>query len=229
MSKRDAFTLIEILVVIAILSILAAILFPAFARSKEAAKRTSCVSNLHQTALASAMYATDNEDTNVGPESFTDKVVYWAELLEPYSGGRSHLRCPSEAAVPVFGKVDGVMQTWSYSYALNNVRDDADGPIGAAWANSSEIKFPSATILFVDGWPLRADPGVGNGRDRHVIDWVSGERDRSRQSTDDGNPRHTEHFVYVACDSHVKTQFRRKEANGLFSGGSPDSVWYREP
>jgi len=59
---RRAFTLIELLVVIAIIAILAAILFPVFAQAKEAAKKTHCVSNTKQTALAALMYAGDWED-----------------------------------------------------------------------------------------------------------------------------------------------------------------------
>jgi prepilin-type N-terminal cleavage/methylation domain-containing protein/prepilin-type processing-associated H-X9-DG protein len=61
--SRRAFTLIELLVVIAIIAILAAILFPVFAQAKEAAKKTSCVSDTKQSALASIMYATDYDDT----------------------------------------------------------------------------------------------------------------------------------------------------------------------
>jgi prepilin-type N-terminal cleavage/methylation domain-containing protein len=60
--NRRAFTLIELLVVIAIIAILAAILFPVFAQAKEAAKKTQCVSNTKQTALAAIMYATDFDD-----------------------------------------------------------------------------------------------------------------------------------------------------------------------
>ncbi len=60
--SRRAFTLIELLVVIAIIAILAAILFPVFAQAKEAAKKTHCVSNNKQTALAGIMYATDADD-----------------------------------------------------------------------------------------------------------------------------------------------------------------------
>jgi prepilin-type N-terminal cleavage/methylation domain-containing protein len=60
--NRRAFTLIELLVVIAIIAILAAILFPVFAQAKEAAKKTQCVSNTKQTALAAIMYATDYDD-----------------------------------------------------------------------------------------------------------------------------------------------------------------------
>src|SRR5687768_9671457 len=59
---RRAFTLIELLVVIAIIAILAAILFPVFAQAKEAAKKTHCVSNTKQVALAALMYAGDYED-----------------------------------------------------------------------------------------------------------------------------------------------------------------------
>jgi len=61
--KRSAFTLIELLVVIAIIAILAAILFPVFAQAKEAAKKTSCLSNLKNLELASIMYAGDYDDT----------------------------------------------------------------------------------------------------------------------------------------------------------------------
>jgi prepilin-type N-terminal cleavage/methylation domain-containing protein len=63
MLLRRAFTLIELLVVIAIIAILAAILFPVFAQAKEAAKKTHCVSNTKQVALAAIMYSTDWEDT----------------------------------------------------------------------------------------------------------------------------------------------------------------------
>ncbi|MBV6458086.1 MAG: hypothetical protein HONBIEJF_01208 [Fimbriimonadaceae bacterium] len=60
--KQKAFTLIELLVVIAIIAILAAILFPVFAQAKAAAKKTACISNTKQVALAVQMYQGDNDD-----------------------------------------------------------------------------------------------------------------------------------------------------------------------
>jgi len=61
-ARSRAFTLIELLVVIAIIAILAAILFPVFAQAKEAAKRTSCLSNLKQMGTATYLYVNDYDD-----------------------------------------------------------------------------------------------------------------------------------------------------------------------
>ncbi len=57
-----AFTLIELLVVVAIIALLIAILLPSLAIAKERAKRSSCLSNLHQIDLAFAEYAQENAD-----------------------------------------------------------------------------------------------------------------------------------------------------------------------
>jgi prepilin-type N-terminal cleavage/methylation domain-containing protein len=59
---KRAFTLIELLVVIAIIAILAAILFPVFAQAKEAAKKTSTLSNYKQTGTGTLIYTADYDD-----------------------------------------------------------------------------------------------------------------------------------------------------------------------
>src|SRR2546421_9538539 len=60
---KAGFTLIELLVVIAIIAILAAILFPVFAKAREAARKTSCTSNLKQISTAFLMYSQDYDET----------------------------------------------------------------------------------------------------------------------------------------------------------------------
>jgi prepilin-type N-terminal cleavage/methylation domain-containing protein len=59
MRRPHGFTLIETLVVIAIISVLAGLLFPVFASARASARRTNCISNLRQLGLGLQMYKQD--------------------------------------------------------------------------------------------------------------------------------------------------------------------------
>lgn len=96
--KDHGFTLIELLVVMAIIAILAAILFPVFARAREAARKITCVSNARQLALGVLMYANDNgemfpgvhNDDNDGAGHPVNALTAAACALDPNSGGNCH-------------------------------------------------------------------------------------------------------------------------------------------
>lgn len=98
LSRRSlrGFTLIELLVVIAIIAILAAILFPVFATAREQARKTSCLSNVKQLALANQMYVQDYDET-VALSMDTDNATYfntWQDLVQPYVKGYALVICP---------------------------------------------------------------------------------------------------------------------------------------
>ena len=57
-----SFTLLELLVVMAVIAILAAMLLPALGRSKEFGRATQCLSNLHQIGLGFQLYVQDNNN-----------------------------------------------------------------------------------------------------------------------------------------------------------------------
>lgn len=87
--RRLGFTLVELLVVIGILSILAALLFPVFISVRANSAKVTCLSNLRQTGAAIALYAQDYDD-------------YLPYALDP---GTKHLLL---IGVPIYGDpIDG--------------------------------------------------------------------------------------------------------------------------
>lgn len=97
MNFKRAFTLIELLVVIAIIAILAAILFPVFAQAKNAAKKTSDLSNMRQVGVSFMMYANDNDDL-FPLTSFPAATNSWAIRCQPYIKSWALFRSPGDAS-----------------------------------------------------------------------------------------------------------------------------------
>jgi prepilin-type N-terminal cleavage/methylation domain-containing protein/prepilin-type processing-associated H-X9-DG protein len=87
--RQKGFTLIELLVVIAIIGILAAMVFPVFARAREAARKAVCLSNVKNIALAIQMYLADNNDTLPPCEHRADVLEYFDMI--PASSDRTDI------------------------------------------------------------------------------------------------------------------------------------------
>jgi prepilin-type N-terminal cleavage/methylation domain-containing protein/prepilin-type processing-associated H-X9-DG protein len=80
--RHRGFTLIELLVVIAIIGILAGLLFPVFARAREAARKIQCLSNVKNIAIAFNMYLVDY-DAFPPDETDADVLGYFHEDVTP--------------------------------------------------------------------------------------------------------------------------------------------------
>lgn len=97
--KRSGFTLIELLVVIAIIAILAAILFPVFAQAREAARKSSCQSNLKQIGSGIMMYVQDYDERFPTVRSAnTNAFQDWRQSIFPYTKNVQIFLCPSNNA-----------------------------------------------------------------------------------------------------------------------------------
>jgi len=161
---KAAFTLIDLLVVIAIIAILAALLLPALASAKQRAWTTSCTSNLRQVGLAMRMFADDNAD--YFPESggliywgATDAATgkaSWMEQIFPNIGNTNVYNCPANVQLPAemrgpFNYFNGARPAFVLANASAPVRGSA-------------ILFPSAQVISGDtcGIPNKT-PGEGAG------------------------------------------------------------------
>lgn len=111
--RLRAFTLIELLVVIAIIAILAAILFPVFARAREAGRAASCKSNLKQIGNAFMMYAQDYDENGVfgwgnnnGTSLCSDGYVCegYEPRLQTYIKNWAVFHCPSRSDASSYGR-----------------------------------------------------------------------------------------------------------------------------
>jgi len=165
---KRAFTLIELLVVIAIIAILAAILFPVFAQAKEAAKRTTDLSNAKQIGLAFQLYVGDSDDTSPTVYKFkypgydgvlTSAVGSWYNELQPYvkswqmflSPGRSDSGCvdhvnPTGKCLG-YGYNDGLVSDSGYGLLETQSVDEFNKTVRKG-RNLSQIQEPANLVAF---------------------------------------------------------------------------------
>lgn len=164
-SRRNGFTLIELLVVIAIITILAGILFPVYSRSREQARKTTCMNNLKELGMALAMYIQDYDDTFpfwimpcYNDKNFPPGGLHWTEQLIPYLKNVDIFTCPSASQEWEYhancypGKVGRPWNNLRVNYGYNeaimsNLKCDGK-PVGKL----SSLVSPSQTLLLADSW-----------------------------------------------------------------------------
>lgn len=151
---RRGFTLIEMLVVLAIVALLAAVLFPVFSHVREKGRQAACVSNLHQLGLALLSYTIDYDEqlpaSKTAAASTTN--IAWAGQVYPHIRNEGVFRCPTDstaAGLPVV------------SYGLNlNL---------AAASSLAALNAPARTVLLFEV----------SGDAAQITDYAEGQADGS--------------------------------------------------
>ena len=180
--KRRAFTWIEAVFIIAIIVILAAILFPAFSRSRENGPKNSCQSNLKQISLGFAQYVQDYHE-KYPPIANSGSAFGWADVLQPYIKSTQLLQCNIESSF----SENQPQKTGYTDYWFNRT---------LAKQKQDVIKNAAMTITLGDG-----NDGQDNTNARYSLStlpaaWIA----------DNSSPayRHLEGANYAFADGHVK-------------------------
>lgn len=239
--RRNGFTLIELLVVIAIIAILAAILFPVFAKAKEAAKKTAALSHVKQINTGQIIYSSDYDDMFMpklrlgnGPEqggSDPTQAMSWDKIIQPYVKNYSMMYSPMDSR-PTFTTPYGQLRV-GYAVASNVFRAAQITPAWGwgtpNWKGSiSQTQPPDVarTVTFVEKrQALNTLPNPWSSRDWWVGTVAYNTRRDDLPSTDPRAPfgeisnKYTNGSVYAYADSHVRTiQLNGRDSNGVLHG-----------
>ena len=198
-----AFTLVELLVVITIIALLAALLLPVLGKAKLKGQRISCLNNLRQMSLSRHMYTDDNQGNlvlSVADEESVDTTVE--------TGDAKMLLCPSTHVprIPLSENGWGAADTTYFgsnsfapnspgsspstpgSYAINGWLSVDHAPVELFpeffFRKEADLEAPLTTPLFQDSiwyyiFPLETDPTLDPS---DLYDGYSGHRSECRHS-----------------------------------------------
>jgi len=237
---RQAFTLVEMLVVIAIIAILAAMVLPALARGKATARRAACESNLRQLGLAAELYWGDNNGdcfyySSISTSTNNNDALWWfgwmqgtyvseghrafdlsQGVLFRYLNGSDVRLCPSPSwGSPLF-KLKGSNVVFSYGY------NRYLGPSKNKPQGITRVMHPAETALFADSAQVNTFQAPASAARPMFEEWYYQDLETNYSSVNNGPNGHFRHAGkagVVFVDGHVDLE---KPVPGSFDKRMPD-------
>lgn len=228
-ANQLAFTLVEALIVLTIISLIAAVILPVFASVRERGRQSACLSNMHQISLAVAQYVADGNGVypSGGPAD-----PEWTSQVSPYLKSVDVFRCPSDPTEPPSSIPGGFVQSYAINANLlalfvfgvptvpdatllsssrtvmlfevsNAVDSFTPGQLGGAAGNGTTACSDGLGGSFPCG--VAAVEVTIHGRPESQPLYATGNiGGRGLNGDYDSTPRHSGGANYVACDGHAK-------------------------
>lgn len=191
----------ELLLLMAILAIFAAVFIPIFGKMKEHGRESTCASNMQHLGMAISQYAADND--GFYPEPWqggltthinAGQIYFWPYAIYPYVKDRHFFKCPNDTRNEASSYL---INSWGINVKPGDPKSDV--------RRTSAIFIPSRFVLLTEGMNLEggdADPKTAiSGHGLNTDYTLAG--DTSRLASPDRNlPRHEGHLVFLYFDGH---------------------------